>query len=123
MKTVIKIFILLFAALTAVKAFYYLTEKRHAGEMEVVDKESGRKNSGDEDDVSRASSVSRIAGGYALKLPQDIQQQAAIRLTSLEPLLHRSEMRAAGRVADVQPLLDLRSRYHEIQGQQRIIEA
>lgn len=122
-KTVIKIFILLLAALTAVKAFYYLTEKRHAGEMEVAVSDGGWKDNGDADDESRTSGVSRIAGGYAIKLPQDIQQQAAIRLISLEPVRHRNEIRATGRVVDIQPLLDMRARYHEIQGQQRITEA
>src|SRR3990172_4065163 len=123
MKTVIKIFILLLAAFTAVKAFYYYTEKRHAGEMEVVEKEGGREDSGNDNDESRASSVARIAGGYAIKLSQDIQQQAAIHLIGLELVRQRREIRAAGRVVDIQPLLDMRSRYHDIQGQQRITQA
>jgi len=121
-KTVIKIFILLLAALTAVKAFYYLTEKRHAGEMKVEDRESVREDSRD-DNETRTTGIAKIAGGYAIKLPQDIQQQAAIHLARLEPVQHRSEIHATGQVVDIQPLLDMRSRYHEIQGQQRITDA
>ena len=121
-KTVIKYFFLLLAILTAVNVYYYHAEKRHAGEVAVVD-DDGQKDSGNNGDESRASGVARLAGGYAIKLPQNIQQQAAIRLFSLEFVRQRREIRAAGRVIDIQPLLDMRSRYHEIQGQQRIAAA
>ena len=122
MKNVIKIFILVLAALTAVKAFYYLTEKRHAGAMDVADRENVHEDSR-YDDESQTSDVTKVAGGYTLKLPQDIQQHAAIRLTRLEAVQHRSEIHATGQVVDIQPLLDLRSHYHEIQGQQRVTNA
>lgn len=121
-KTVIKIFILLLAALTAVMAFYYLTGKRHPGVMEIEDKEIVREDSRDENEP-RATGVAKIADGYAIKLPQDVQQQAAIRLARLDPVQYRSEIHATGQVVDIQPLLDLRSRYHGIQGQQRITDA
>jgi hypothetical protein len=121
-KTVIKIFILLLAALTAVRAFYYLTGKRHTGAMEIEDQENVQEDSRN-DNETRATGVAKIAGGYAIKLPQDIQQQAAIRLARLEPVQYRSEIHATGQVIDIQPLLDMRSRYHEIQGQQRITDA
>lgn len=89
--------------------------------MDVEEKENSREDSGD--DESRKSGVTKIASGYVIKLPQDVQQQAAIRLTRLEPVHYRNEIHATGQVVDIQPLLDMRSRHHEIQGEQRITDA
>jgi len=118
MKTVIKFFILILAAYTAVQAYYYLTEKRQAGEA--VDERGENSKYGDEDEGEAGTGITRITGGYAIKLPQDIQEQAGIRLTSLTSAQYRNEIHATGRVVELQPLLDLRARYHEIQGEQRI---
>ena len=122
MKTIFKLFILVIAALIAVKAFYYLTEERQSGIMEGSDRENVHENTGHDDD-SQISGVAKSAVGYSFKLPQNIQRQADIRLTRLEAIRYRSEIHATGQVVDIQPLLDLRSRYHEIQGQQRGTDA
>ena len=122
MKSAIKIFFLLLAVLTAVKAFYYLAAHRHSVGTADGDQVNVVDDSRESADESYATGKAGTTGGYVLKLSQDIQQQAGLRLTELISAQYRNEIHATGQVVDLQPLLDLRSRYHEIQGEQRIMD-
>lgn len=64
---------------------------------------------------SRNSTVELMSGKLVVHIPEAIQKQANLELTQLTETVHYNELHASARVVDIQPLLQLRSSYMEIQ--------
>ncbi len=80
------------------------------------------KEGGDSGDNKKAG-VEMIEGNIAVRLPENIQQQAGIQITTLEQVTHLHEQHTFGEVEDIQSLLELRSRYNSIQSDRIIAES
>lgn len=113
MKNLINIFILALVLLTALKSYEYLAE-RH-GAREDLRETAGRVQ--DDDDFDDSHRPTAMAG---LRVTERIQARSGIRVQQLAAAHYQQEIKTSGRVLDLQPLLDLRARMHEIEAQQRV---
>lgn len=112
MKNVIKIFVLALVLLTALKSYEYLAE-RH-GAQEIPGERPGSAQDDDDDGDHRPATAA------GLKVTEKIQARSGIQVQELTAAYYQNEIKTSGRVLDMQPLLDLRARMHEIEAEQRV---
>jgi hypothetical protein len=78
---------------------------------------------GDDRDKNAPSRRVKVDGLNAVRLSREEQQQTGVALQTLTQTSYLSESLAAGRILDIQPLMDLRASYHAALGEQEVYRA
>jgi len=84
---------------------------------------SGDRDDAEEDDSDETGTVDVVDGDIAVNLPWQIQQQAGIEVIILEQAALAPVIPASGKVVDIRPLLEFRSRYRAAESEKQIAES
>jgi hypothetical protein len=95
------------------------------GREEAEADEAAQASTGGEHDpeTTTPSRLQKVEGLSAIRLTAEEQRQTGVALQTMESTVHLSESLAAGRVLDIQPLVDLRASYSAARGEQEIHRA